>query len=658
MDIKKEIDKLTDDLLHYADLYYNDDAPAISDFEYDALMGKLKELEGAHPEYARADSPTVRIVGRVLEGFEEVRHSYPMESLQDVFSYEEIYDFDKRIKERFPDARYSVEVKIDGLSVCLEYQNGVFTRGATRGDGTIGEDVTENLKTILDIPQRIRNRYPRLFIRGEVYMPSSVFAEINARREAEGVQLMANPRNAAAGSLRQLDSAVCAERRLSIFCFNVQNAAEIGMVTHSESLDTLKSLGCKVIEHYEITSDIAQVVSFIERIGALRPELEYGMDGIVIKVDSFAHRAALGSTAKAPRWAIAYKYPPEENSAVLEKIIVNVGRTGVLTPNAVFSPVSLAGTTVSRATLHNQDYIAEKDIRVGDTIIVRKAGEIIPEVLGVDIGKRPADAVPFIMPKICPACGSPVFREEGEAAYRCSGAECPAQLSRSIQHFASRGAMDIEGLGIAVVENLLRSGNIKSAADLYFLDGQEIARLEKMGKKSAENLLDAIERSKGNPLSKLLFAFGIRNVGQKASKTIASRFGSLEAIMEATAEQLTSIRDIGNTIAQSLRHWLDNEQNRHFIARLKEAGVNMTEDVTVTDMRFEGMTFVLTGTLTSFTREEASEIIESFGGKAASSVSKKTTYLVAGEDSGSKLQKAQSLGVAIIDEEQFKEMIK
>ena len=657
LEIKQQIDELTARLIGYAEKYYNEDAPEVTDFEYDALMNQLKALEADHPQYAWPDSPTRRVIGTVLSGFESVTHPYPMESLQDVFSFEEIYDFDRRVKERFPDAVYCAEVKIDGLSVCLEYRDGIFARGATRGDGTVGEDVTENLRTIHDIPLRIRTEQSPLFVRGEVYMSKDSFEKLNAEREALEEPLFANPRNAAAGSLRQLDSKVCAQRKLSIFCFNLQNGEELGYTSHSQTLNALNDMGCKVVSHYRVSGDMAEIEAFIREIGDRREELSYGIDGIVIKVDSLSQRAQMGSTAKAPRWAVAYKFPPEEKPSKLLDIVIQVGRTGVLTPNAVFEPVRLAGTSVSRATLHNRDFIKDKDIRIGDTIIVRKAGDIIPEVLGVDISKRPEEAVPYEMPKVCPVCGSPLYDDPDEAAIRCTGSECPAQLSRTIAHFASRPAMDIEGLGISIVENLMKSGFIKSAADLYYLSAQDIASMEKMGEKSAENLLAALEKSKSNQLSRLLFAFGIRHVGQKASKVLAEHFGSLDAILEASPLEMMAIRDIGDATAESLRSWLDNPQNLHFIERLKNAGVNMTETVERKDARFAGKTFVLTGTLPDYTRDQAAAIIESFGGKVSSSVSKKTSYVLAGEEAGSKLTKAQNLGVTIIDQQAFLEMI-
>jgi len=656
-EIKQQIDALTARLIRYAEKYYNEDAPEVTDFEYDALMNELKALEADYPEFAWPDSPTRRVIGTVLIGFESVTHPYPMESLQDVFSFEEIYEFDRRVKERFPDAVYCAEVKIDGLSVCLEYRDGIFVRGATRGDGTVGEDVTENLRTIHDIPLRLKTDRSPLFIRGEVYMSKESFERLNAEREALEEPLFANPRNAAAGSLRQLDSRICAQRKLSIFCFNLQNGEELGYRTHSKTLEALKDMGCKVVSHYRVSSDISEIEAFIREIGEHREDLSYGIDGIVIKVDSLSQRTQMGSTAKAPRWAIAYKFPPEEKPSKLLDIVIQVGRTGVLTPNAVFEPVRLAGTSVSRATLHNRDFIKDKDIRIGDTIIVRKAGDIIPEVLGVDVSKRPADALPFEMPTVCPVCGSPLYNDPDEAAIRCTGSECPAQLSRTIAHFASRPAMDIDGLGISIVENLMASGFIKSAADLYYLSAQDIASMEKMGEKSAENLLNALEKSKSNQLSRLLFAFGIRHVGQKAAKVLAEHFGSMDAILEASPLEMMAIRDIGDATAESLRSWLDNPQNLHLITRLKDAGINMTENVERKDARFAGKTFVLTGTLPDYTRDQAAAIIESFGGKVSSSVSKKTAYVLAGEEAGSKLTKAQNLGITIIDQKAFEEMI-
>ena len=652
-EIQLEMQQLTEQLLYHARRYYNEDAPEISDFEYDKLQCRLRELEGQYPQFTRPDSPTQRVIGAILEGFEEVRHPYPMESLQDVFSFEEIREFDRRMKERFDRVEYTVELKIDGLSVCLEYENGRFVLGATRGDGKVGENVTENIKTIFDVPMTVDTGHEHLWIRGEVYMPNKVFERINAQREAAGEQLFANPRNAAAGSLRQLDSSICAQRKLSMFCFNVQNARELGFKTHSESLEYLKKLGCKVVEPYAVTSDVEAVLDFIREMGEKRDSLPCGIDGIVIKVNDLAQREALGSTSKVPRWAVAYKYPPEEKPAKLLDIVIQVGRTGVLTPNAVFEPVRLAGTSVSRATLHNLEFIRQRDIRVGDTVLVRKAGDIIPEVLGVDHSQRREDARVFSMPETCPVCGAPVVREEGEAAFRCTGAECPAQLLRSITHFASRDAMDIEGLGPALVQSLVEEGLVASPADLYFLRLPDVSMLERMGEKSAQNLLTAIEKSKENPLARLLFAFGIRQVGQKAAQTLAKQFGTLDRLLEAQHEQLTEVFDIGAVTAQNLWQWLHSEQSARLIRRLREAGVNMTQPDEQESRKLEGLTFVLTGTLSRYTRSEASERIVRNGGKVSGSVSKKTSYVLAGEDAGSKLTKAESLGIPILDEDAF-----
>ena len=656
-DIQKEMQQLTEQLLYHARRYYNDDAPEISDFEYDKMQVRLRELEKEYPQYARPDSPTQRVIGAVLEGFEEVRHPYPMESLQDVFSFEELRDFDSRMKERFPDAEYTVELKIDGLSVCLEYENGRFVLGATRGDGRVGENVTENLKTVFDIPMEMPTEHEHLWVRGEVYMPTKVFERLNAQREAAEQPLFANPRNAAAGSLRQLDSSICAQRKLSMFCFNVQNARELGFRTHDQSLQYLKQMGCKVVEPYIVTRDVEDIFDFIRTMGDRRDALPCGIDGIVIKLNDLAQREQLGSTAKVPRWAVAYKFPPEEKPARLLDIVIQVGRTGVLTPNAVFEPVRLAGTSVSRATLHNLDFIRQRDIRVGDTILVRKAGDIIPEVLGVDHSRRPENAQPFEMPAVCPVCGAPVVQEEGEAAFRCTGAECPAQLLRSITHFAGRDAMDIEGLGPALVQSLVEEKLVASPADLYTLRLPDVTMLERMGEKSAQNLLTAIEKSKQNPLSRLLFAFGIRQVGQKAAETLARQYGTLDALMQADREQLTQTFDVGEITAGNLYQWLHSPQSLHLIRRLREAGVNMTQPDQQESRRLEGLTFVLTGTLSRYTRAEATQRITRNGGKVSGSVSKKTSYVLAGEDAGSKLAKAQSLGIPILDEDALDAML-
>jgi len=648
-----EILELRKQINYHSDRYYNQDAPEITDFEYDALMNRLKELEKQYPQLVTPDSPTMRVGGEPLSEFAEVTHRYPMQSLQDVFSVDEVTDFLSKVKERFSDAVFTAEPKIDGLSVTLEYENGVFIRGATRGNGTVGEDVTENLKTVRDIPLVIEGAPPYLAVRGEVYMSNKVFAELNDEREIMGQPLLANPRNAAAGSLRQLDSRICASRRLSMFCFNVQNAEECGFSSHSESLDFLESRGFKVVAPRIASADADAVIGHIASLGENREDLHFGIDGAVVKVDSFELRNMLGTTSKAPKWAVAYKYPPEEKPTKLLDITIQVGRTGVLTPNAVFEPVRLAGTRVSRATLHNRDFIQSKDIRIGDTIIVRKAGDIIPEVLGVDKSKRPEGAAPYSFPVVCPVCGSPVHEDPEEAAVRCTGAECPAQLHRSIVHFASRDAMDIEGLGPQVVSALLDAGLIKSVADLYYLKKQQLLDMERFGEKSADNLLAAIEKSKLNPLSRLLCGFGIRHVGQKAAKTVAQEFLDMDTLLAADEERIASIRDIGEATASSIRSWLDGDQARHTIAKLADAGVNMTEPKRAEGGVFSGKTVVLTGALEKYTRDQARDIIEKMGGKVTGSVSKKTDLVLAGEDAGSKLQKALSLGIRIITEEEF-----
>lgn len=653
--IQQEIRQLTRELLRHARLYYNEDAPEIPDYEYDAMQRRLRELEEQYPQYALPDSPTRRVVGTVLEGFAQVRHPYPMESLQDVFSFDEILEFHRRVQEQFPGMEYTVELKIDGLSVCLQYEEGRFVRGATRGDGQVGEDVTENLRTVFDIPMELQDKRP-LWIRGEVFMPVKVFQRLNAQREAAEETPFANPRNAAAGSLRQLDSSVCARRKLSIYCFNLQNAREAGFATHDAALRFLKEQGCKVIEPYIVTADPEEIFTFIRTMGDRRDALPCGIDGIVIKVNDLAARETLGSTAKCPRWAIAYKFPPEEKPAKLRDIVVQVGRTGVLTPNAVFDPVRLAGTTVSRATLHNLDFIRQRDIRVGDTILVRKAGDIIPEVLGVDHSLRPEGAAEFEMPSVCPVCGAPVVQEPGEAAFRCTGAECPAQLLRSITHFAGRDAMDIDGLGPAVVQLLVEQKLAASPADLYTLRLTDVASLDRMGRRSAKKLLEAIEKSKQRPLSRLLYAFGIRQVGQKAAQLLARQFGSMDRLQEATREELCAIPDIGEITAESLCRWLESAQSRHLIARLREAGVNMTQPDEQLSHRLEGRTFVITGTLEKRSRQEMTQFIQQHGGKVSGSVSKRTDYLVAGEDAGSKLQKARELGVPVLTEGELEAM--
>lgn len=632
--------------------YYVKDDPTISDYDYDHKLRRLEELEEAHPELITPDSPTQRVGGKALESFTQVTHRVPLESLQDVFDFDELRAFDQRVRGVEPKVSYSVEPKVDGLSVALEYQDGQFVRGATRGDGLVGEDVTENLKTIKSIPLSIHDVPGTLIVRGEVYMPKKVFHALNEEREKRGEALFANPRNAAAGSLRQLDPKIAAQRRLDIAVFNIQWAENEDFHSHTQGINYLADKGFKVIPHV-ICSSIEEAVAQVQAIGEGRENYPFDIDGAVIKVDDLAQRQTLGSTAKFPRWAAAYKYPPEVKPSRLTDIVIQVGRTGVLTPKAVLEPVRLAGTTVTNATLHNQDFITEKDIRIGDTVLVRKAGEIIPEVLSVVMEKRPDDAVPYRFPEVCPECGAPVARDEDGAHIRCTGAECPAQLLRNLAHFASRDAMDIEGLGIAVVENLVKAGLVKTPGDLYFLREEDVAELERMGKKSAQNLLSAIEKSKSQDLSRLLFAFGIRQVGQKAGKILAQRFGSLDNLQAATVEELTQVDDIGAITAQSIVDWFASPQSQHLIARLKEAGVNMQAEQKGEDQRFAGKTFVLTGTLDRFTRAEATKMIEDRGGKAAGSVSKKTTYVVAGEAAGSKLRKAQELGVPVLTQEEF-----
>ena len=652
MEEREELEALRQELVRANYEYYVQDAPTMSDYDYDHKLRRLEELEAAHPEWITPDSPTQRVGGQVSEGFQEVRHRVPLESLQDVFSMEELAEFDQRVREAVQDVSYTVEPKVDGLSVALEYENGLFVRGATRGDGLVGEDVTENLRTIRSIPLRLPETLPRLIVRGEVYMPRTVFAQLNEAREQNGEPLFANPRNAAAGSLRQLDPKIAAARRLDAVLFNVQYVEGRSFETHSESLDFLEQMRFRVIPR-KVCASIKEAQEEVAAIGARKGDYPYDIDGAVVKVNSLSERTALGSTAKFPRWAAAFKYPPEQKEAQVLDIQVQVGRTGVLTPKASLSPVRLAGTTVTSASLHNQDYIAEKDIRIGDTVLVQKAGEIIPEVVRVVKEKRLSDSVPYHLPDHCPVCGAPVARDVDGAAIRCTGAECPAQLLRNLTHFASRDAMDIEGLGPAVVEALVNAGLVKAPGDLYHLQAEEVAQLERMGKKSAENLLAAIERSKGNDLSRLLFAFGIRQVGQKAAKVLAVRFGTLDALRAATVEELTAVDDIGEITARSLVDWLHSPQAEHLIATLKEAGVNMTSAVQIAGDKLAGKTFVLTGTLQRFSRSEAGERIEALGGKVSSSVSKKTSYVVAGEEAGSKLTKAQSLGIPVLTEEEF-----
>lgn len=655
--IIKELSQLKKEIQEHNRRYYVEDSPSVSDYEYDMLMRRLKEIEKEHPELITSDSPTQRVGGQALSAFESVRHEIPMDSLQDVFSEEELCEFDNRVKATFPDAEYAVELKVDGLSVAVEYENGILVRGVTRGDGITGEDVTSNIKTIKSLPLSIEDAPRRLIVRGEVFMPRDTFYRLNEEREARGESLFANPRNAAAGSLRQLDPQIAAERGLDIIMFNIQLAEGIEFETHAESLDYLKKLGFRVSPYYNIFKTEKEAFAEVTRLGKLRDELPFQIDGAVLKVNRLDMRGELGSTAKFPKWAAAYKYPPEQKTTKLLDIVLQVGRTGVLTPNAVLSPVHIAGVTVSRATLHNKDFIAERDIMIGDTVIVQKAGDIIPEIVGVIKDKRPDDAVCFEMPEVCPVCGAPVFSDDGEAAVRCVNAECPAQRIRNIIHFASRDAMDIDGLGPAVVEQLVDNGLIRDAADLYALEAEQIAGIERMGEKSATNLINAIEKTKANDLSRLIFALGIRHVGQKAGKSLAEHFETLDALIAASEEDIKKVYDVGDAMAKSITRWFAMDDSRLFIEKLRTAGVNMEFLGEKRGSAFAGMTFVLTGALTKFTRSEAEERIESLGGKASSSVSKKTSYVVAGENAGSKLTKANALGVPVITEDEFLEML-
>ncbi len=652
---KSRIDELCDRLNYYSYRYYVDNENDVSDYEYDMLQRELKSLEERFPEYLRPDSPTQRVGGEAQSVFTPVTHEVRMESLQDAFDFGEIDDFDRRVSETAETYSYVVEPKIDGLSVSLEYENGVFIRGSTRGDGDVGEDITANLKTVRTIPLKLRQAVPFIEVRGEVYMSRAVFAELVERQELNGEEPFKNPRNAAAGSLRQKNAAVTAERRLDIFVFNVQRYDGADFTNHKDSLDFLRSLGFVTVPFYTPCADIEAAKAELERIGNIRGELGFDIDGAVIKVNEFANRRQLGSTAKFPRWAVAYKYPPEEKLTELKDIEVSVGRTGVLTPTAVFEPVLLAGSTVSRATLHNQDRINELGVGIGDTIRVRKAGDVIPEVVSLE-KKLPGSGV-FVMPENCPSCGAKTVREEGGAALRCLNPECPAQLLRNLIHFCSRDAMDIEGLGDALLEVFTAKKMIRDAADIYTLQAAEIARLDRLGDKSARNLIDAIEKSKGNDLARLIFALGIRNIGAKAAKQLAVRFGSMEALMAASDEEILSIDGFGAQMAASVAGYFSQPQSRELIGRLASYGVNMNSLTEIRDSRFAGMTFVLTGALTEFTREQATQIIESFGGKAASSVSRKTSVVVAGEAAGSKLRKANELGVRVISEAEFRAML-
>ena len=654
--MKQRIDQLTD-LLNEANYqYYVLDNPTLQDYEYDQLLKELEALEEKFPQYARADSPTLRVGGEALKKFEEVVHPVPLMSLQNTYSLEELTEFLDKILVQYPNTEFTVEPKVDGLSVALEYENGQFVRGATRGDGSVGEDVTENLKTIHSIPMTIVGAPKRLIVRGEVFMPKKSFEKLNAYQELEGKPLFANPRNAAAGSLRQLDPKIAAKRGLDILVFNVQLADGMDFATHSESLDFLRRLQFKVIDS-RVYNSTADVCDYVLSINENRDAFSCDIDGAVIKVNDLSLRNRLGSTAKFPRWAAAYKYPPEVKPSVVEDIVVQVGRTGVLTPKAVVRPVRLAGTTVTNATLHNQDFITQRDIRIGDTVHIRKAGEIIPEILDVDFSKRPEGTVPYKLPECCPVCGAPTRKDDDGAFLRCTGAECPAQLSRNIAHFVSRDAMDIEGLGGAIVEALIEKGYLKTPADIYSLTLEQMKRLWAKGDVAAKKLLQAIENSKQQDVSRLIYALGIRQVGAKTGKVLAGQFGSLDHLMNASLEELEQVSDVGAVTALSIKDWFSQPQSQHMVEKLRNAGVNFQSKRVITDTRFAGKIFVLTGALSKFTREEAAEKIELFGGKASGSVSKKTSYVIVGENAGSKERKARELGIPILSEDDFLAMI-
>lgn len=656
-EIKEKIENLRKTIRYHSNRYYNDDAPEIEDYEYDMMMRRLQELEEKYPQYDTPDSPTKKVGGKADNSFASVVHTVRMESLQDAFSDGEIRDFDKRVCDTVKSPKYCVEPKIDGLSVSLEYENGVFVRGSTRGDGNVGENVSGNLRVIHNIPLKLNEPVPYIEVRGEVYMPKKSFEKVVDRQLINGETPFKNPRNAAAGSLRQKDSRVAASRGLDIFVFNVQRVDGVDLGSHKESLDYLNRLGFNTIPGYKLVDNIDDALKRIYEIGEARGSLEYDIDGAVIKVDDFAMRRQLGSTAKFPKWAVAFKYPPEEKQTKLLDIEINVGRTGVLTPTAVLEPVHLAGTTVSRATLHNQDFINEKEIGIGDIVTVRKAGDIIPEVLCVN--DHLADGI-YEFPKACPSCGSQVIREEGEAAIRCINPDCPAQLLRNLIHFCSRDAMDIEGLGPAIIETFVKCGLITKTEDIYALTSDKIndMQIEGFKEKSINNIISSIEKSKENDLSKLVFALGIRHIGAKAAKLLSDSFKTMENIISADKDSILLIDGFGDIMAESVCEFFENSKSLELVKSLAEAGVNMNSKSVIKDNRFANKIFVLTGTLQGFTRKEAADIIESFGGKTSSSVSKKTSYVFAGEEAGSKLDKANSLGVQVINENEFTEMIK
>ncbi len=660
--IEKRIKELRKKTEYYAKKYYDDDAPEISDFEYDMMMLELRNLENENPEFISNDSLTQKVGGTVKEGFNKVTHIVPLQSLQDVFDFDSITAFDEKVKTIANDnninLKYVVETKIDGLSVALEYKKGKFIRGATRGNGLVGEDITENLKTIKNIPMELKEKVD-IIVRGEVFIGSEEFEKLNEQRALEDEPLFANARNAAAGSLRQLDSTITAQRPLDIFIFNVQKSDDIQFTSHYESLLYLEELGFNVNPVKILCENLEDVFNAINKIGKERPDLSFGIDGAVIKVDDLELRKILGQTAKVPKWAIAYKYPPEKKETIVKDIICQVGRTGAITPLAILEPVIVAGSTISKTTLHNEDFIKEKDIRIGDHVYIQKAGDVIPEVVEVLKEKRTGKEKKFEMPKTCPICGGEVVREFGEAVSRCIGIECPARTLRNIAHFASREAMNIDGLGEAIIEQLLENKLIENIADIYYLKFEDIASLKKDGKKFAQNLVGSINKSKNNDLDRLICGLGIRNVGSKLAKVLAKRFKSMDNLINASIINLNSIEEVGEIIANNIYEFFKQDQTIDLINKLKEANVNMQylkEDTN--DERFYGQTFVLTGTLEKYTRDEASEIIENFGGKTSGSVSKKTTYVLAGEDAGSKLRKANELGVKVITETEFEEMIK
>ena len=654
---KKKIAELSRLLEYHSKKYYVDDSPEISDYEYDKMFYELVALEEQFPELASPNSPTKRVGGKALDKFEKVTHAVKMGSLSDVFSYDEVRDFVSKTEEKLGHACvFSVEPKIDGLSVSLEYHNGEFAVGSTRGDGVVGENVSENLKTVRSIPLKLKENLPLIEVRGEVYMPRATFYKLNEKNELSGGQIFANPRNAAAGSLRQLDSKITASRGLDIFVFNIQRSSGVKFSSHTESLDYMQSLGFHVIPDRKTLSGADEIIKRIEEFGEMRSTLPYDIDGVVIKADNFDEREMLGENTSTPKWAVAFKFPPEQKTTVLRDIIIQVGRTGVLTPNARLDPVRLAGTTVSRATLHNIDFITERDIRVGDTVTVQKAGDIIPEVVSVDLSKRPNDAEPYKMPSVCPSCGEPVYRDD-EAAVRCTNSACPAQLCRTLEHFASRDAMNIDGMGEAVVSALIDAGLIEGAADIYRLDAAKVAELDRMGEKSAQNLINAIERSKEAGLDKLIYALGIRGVGEKAARSLAQTFGNIDALASATKDDLIAIDDFGEITADYVVNFFTHPQNKALIEELKSLGLKTTFGAEKASDILAGLTFVLTGTLPTMTRSEAEAKIIANGGKTSSSVSKKTSYVLAGSDAGSKLTKAEALGINIIDEDEFLKMI-